>query len=244
VSRLTASRARRTALVTTLVAVLMLAALAVAGTRPISVRRFTLEVPNVSAVDIVTPHASSCEGPVSSPHAFDQVAIWGASVLPTNRLRVEIRDASDGTTLSTGSIVATTRPSEHDASLDAPVPGGRAVRVCLVSTLNSFSVLGGPTPDPAIIMTHANAPGVVYSLAFLQRHQTLLGSLSTGFDRASLFRPTWVGSWTFWLLLALVLCGFGLAAVAVARAAADDDDGPAAAGDTGQSRSSDSTSRQ
>ena len=55
--------------------------------------------------------------------------------------------------------------------------------------------------------------------------QSLFSMLPTIFRRAMLFRPTWVGAWTFWLLAAAVLGAFALGAVAVARASSADAEG-------------------
>ena len=79
-------------------------------------------------------------------------------------------------------------------------------------------------------------PGEKFSLALLSDgDRSLLGSLPTAFSRASLWRPSWVGAWTFWVLAIALLATFGLAVVAVISAAGDDDapvprDGPAELG--------------
>ncbi len=49
--------------------------------------------------------------------------------------------------------------------------------------------------------------------------RSLASQLPTIFERATLFRPPWVGRWTYWLLLGLVLpVAFGLALVLLIRA--------------------------
>ena len=58
------------------------------------------------------------------------------------------------------------------------------------------------------------------------RPPTLLSDIPTVFERAALFRPGWVGVWTFWLLAAALLGAFPLAALALTRAI--DADGRAA----------------
>ena len=65
-------------------------------------------------------------------------------------------------------------------------------------------------------------PGMQFALVLTHR-VTLLGSLSTAFSRAAIFRPDWVGAWTFWLLLALLACTLPLAGVAIVRALDDPD---------------------
>ncbi|HET9125832.1 MAG TPA: hypothetical protein VFN65_13210, partial [Solirubrobacteraceae bacterium] len=66
------------------------------------------------------------------------------------------------------------------------------------------------------------APGTQFALV-LTRRATFLGSLGTAFSRASLFKPSWVGAWTFWLLLALLGSTVPLAGAALVRALDDDE---------------------
>ncbi len=67
--------------------------------------------------------------------------------------------------------------------------------------------------------------GQRFSLVLLSDgSRSLLGSLSLAFSRASLWRLSWVGPWTFWVLAIALLMAFGLVVAAVVRAA--DDDGP------------------
>lgn len=50
--------------------------------------------------------------------------------------------------------------------------------------------------------------------------RSLVAQLSTVFERASLFRPSWVGSWTYWLLVGVMLpAAFALGIFLLARAA-------------------------
>jgi hypothetical protein len=58
-----------------------------------------------------------------------------------------------------------------------------------------------------------------FSLALLGSPTDTLSQLPTAFRRASLFRPTWVGVWTYWallagLLVAVAACGAALIAAA------------------------------
>jgi hypothetical protein len=66
--------------------------------------------------------------------------------------------------------------------------------------------------------------GQEYSLVLLSQSQrSLLAWLPTAFSRASLWRPSWVGAWTFWVLAGGLLATFALAVLAVLKAAEDDD---------------------
>ncbi len=204
------------------VGVIALVALLVAATRPTATRGFTLNAPNQTPVTILHPSRRACEGPVAAAQPVRQASIWGASVIGPSRVRVDLIDASSRRILASGTVRATTHPSEYAASLDRPVAAGRRVRVCLTSQLNSFSLLGAPAPVPGIT-TRGLTHGEVFSLV-LQDRRSLLSSLSLAFSRASLFKPAWVGSWTFWALAAGLLATLVLGALAIRGAARADED--------------------
>ena len=84
--------------------------------------------------------------------------------------------------------------------------------------------MGSAVSEPGVTVT--GIPGARrFSLVVLSEgDRSLVGSLSLAFSRTSLWRPSWVGAWTFWVLALALLMSFGLAVVAVVRAA--DDDGP------------------
>jgi hypothetical protein len=54
---------------------------------------------------------------------------------------------------------------------------------------------------------------------FTDRPRNLVTRLPRMFDHAAVFRPTFVGSWTYWVLLALILLAVPAALVAALRAA-------------------------
>ena len=60
------------------------------------------------------------------------------------------------------------------------------------------------------------------SLVMLPAHpRSLLSMVPTAFARAALFKASWVGTWTFWVLAAALLAGFAVAAAAVRWALAE-----------------------
>jgi hypothetical protein len=50
----------------------------------------------------------------------------------------------------------------------------------------------------------------------------MLALVPDAFERAALFRPAWVGAWTFWVLLGLVVAGMPLLLMAAYRSAVID----------------------
>ncbi len=165
----------------------------------------------------------ACEGPLVSDGTASRVAVWGASRSPTARLEMQVQDAGTRAVLASGSVQ--TRPVEQQwmARLVRPVPGGRPVRICVVEDSGRFSLAGAAGGAPGLVTTGL-PPGQHFSLVLLDDgHRSLLGSLSTAFSRASLWRPSWVGAWTFWVLAIALLAAFGVAGLAVVTAARDDD---------------------
>jgi hypothetical protein len=68
----------------------------------------------------------------------------------------------------------------------------------------------------------SRSPGRAATMVFLRpRSISLLSALPTVFHRAALFRPDWVGAWTFWLLLLAVVAAFPLTAIAIWLATRD-----------------------
>ena len=53
--------------------------------------------------------------------------------------------------------------------------------------------------------------------------RSVLGALPDAFDHAALFRPGWVGAWTYWCLLAALAVGVPLLVRALASAADEDE---------------------
>jgi len=218
-----------------------LVALLIAGSSTLVVRTFALDSPNQFPVAVVGHSGPVCEGPVTSQARAQAVEIWGTAVAAPALLTVEVQDASTGERLAAGRLVATTVPNAYTARLDAPVAGGRPLRVCLIADSGSLTLLGSPAVHPNIVST-GGKPGLEYSLALLDdTGQSLLGSLGRAFSRASLFRPTWMGSRTFWLLAAALLATVALGAVAIGSAAGADSarragGGPPARGPNRQER--------
>lgn len=205
-----------------LLALVVVIGLLVAGSRNVTIREVALRVPNQDAVALLGSSAPTvCEGPVTSPGPIRGVGIWGGSALGVAVVGVDVRDARTQMHVASGQIDATA-PGEYVARLSRPVAAHRPLTICVAGILNTFSLSGGPTETPNVTMTGANH-GLQFSLV-LDNSRSLLGSLSTAFSRASLWRPSWVGSWTFWVLTFGVLGTFGLAVVAVMSADASDED--------------------
>ncbi|MGH2876926.1 MAG: hypothetical protein ACRDLV_11805 [Solirubrobacteraceae bacterium] len=228
---------RRLWLPAAVLALLAVLGLLVAGSQAMAVRTFSIGEPNGGTVATLHVKDTVCEGPVVSHGPARAVAIWGSATTGLAELTVSVRDAANARPLASGTVITDPAPGGYTAHLMRPVPGGRPVTVCVRGDIGGFLLSGGSAVAPGVRMT--GAPGSQFSLVmFSAGDRTLLGSLGTAFSRASLWRPSWVGSWTFWVLTIALLGTFVLAVAAVAGAAADDQrdedpedrDGPGAGG--------------
>jgi hypothetical protein len=207
------------ALVLALAIVVVAAALVIAGLRTIPVRTFALRVQDALPVAVAGNGELVCEGPVRSSGPARGIGVFGAIRSGDPLVQVDVL-SSAGRTLGSGRM-GPSSGSEHLVALDRQIPGGLPVRVCVRSTHGTFTLLGAI--DQASLKTRYVDSGGAFALV-LTRPSSFLGSLGTAFSRASVFRPRWVGTWTFWLLLGALAATFGIAWLAVGEASADDED--------------------
>lgn len=230
--------ARAGAIAVALVAVLGIAALLVAGESDGRSTAFSLDIPPADAVATLHQGQAVCQGPLTAVSSFGFVTPWITPVAATSAaqkgstagpaIALTVRDALTDESLATGDIAAGyPGPLAPSVALTRTIPLGQRVRVCLRSRgPGVVQLLGAGPPSPAVAADDGSATGsggAAIALLFLRPHpRSLLSLVPTIFERAVLFRPGWVGPWTYWLLTATVLVTFGLAMLAVARAARAD----------------------
>jgi hypothetical protein len=178
---------------------------------------FTVGLPPVRIAAELQPGERACRAGIDVPAEFSRVRLFTASFgRPGPRLSVAAGD-SRGT-------VAAGYPdnSAVEASLDT-VPEGERIEVCVTNEGDSrVALLGSPpdTPPP-----HLADPELEPELgvAFLRDEPSSMATLvPQAFERASLFRPAWLGPWTFWALLVLVAAGVPALLMAAYRSAVTD----------------------
>lgn len=180
---------------------------------------FSLDVPPAGPVAALSSGQQVCQGPFDAAVSFGSVRAWIAPIAaPGASLQLRVRSVS-GATLATGRSVRSHGKSVAPTiNLNATVPARTQISVCISS--------GGPARVTLL------GAGSEFALLFLRPHpESLLSLLPTVFRRAALFRPTWVGSWTFWLLSAGLISCFCLGVIAVAQAVRSDVSDPSAPGD-------------
>lgn len=215
------SSSHRRRLVLIGIALAAVVALLIAGLQGVEMRTFVLYSPNQTAVAVLHPSDTVCEGPVTSHDQSRGIAVWGAAGSPTATLMLAAQDGATHRSLASGSVTAFAQEDRWSADLGRGLPAGRPLRICVTDTSGVFSLFGSGTVNPAVVMTGAGS-GEQFSLALLSGERSLFSALPTAFSRASLWRPSWVGSWTFWLLLIGVAATFALGITAVTRAADED----------------------
>jgi hypothetical protein len=208
-------------------AVLAILGLLAAGSRHVVVRTASADVPNQFPMPALRPGRQACEGPLTSHGPARSVGFWGAAASPLAQLTVTVRDATTHAIVASGSLAARSAETEWVAHLRRQVPGGLPLEICVADEAGTFSLAGSLGGAPGVVATGTAPRNALFSLATLDAgNHSLLSALPTAFARASLWRPSWVGSWTFWVLTAVVLATFGLGVVAVVNAADEDEPPP------------------
>lgn len=230
--RLRIGHTRWVLLPATAATVIALAGLLIAGSRHLTVRTASADAPNQSTIATLRPGPAVCEGPIISQGPARGVGIWGSAAGTTARVTITVKDAATHEILASGSLHAVAQEGEWTARLARHVRGGHPVQICLTENVGAFSLAGSASSDAHVTVTGVPT-GQRFSLVLLSDgDQSLFGSLSLAFSRASLWRFSWVGAWTFWVLAIALLMAFGLAVIAVVRAA-DEDVPPPAGGPDG-----------
>jgi hypothetical protein len=185
------------------------------------------------------PGQQACQTPVivSAPAGGVEAWLYSGSV-PGPTLGVTVSDARDSKLLAVGRIspgyreIAPPRGYPNQTSLrtrfDATVPAGKRITVCFLNLGPTAVALMGALPSAisGTLTSPAQSRGNAIALLFLRPHsQSLFSMLPTVFRRAMLFRPAWVGAWTFWVLASALVGCFAVGAFAIARASDADADG-------------------
>jgi hypothetical protein len=217
---------RRTGVAFFLALLIGIALLAWSGSKDEQTRAFSLELPFDHPRATLPAGRQACEGPIESQMAFGAVRAFALPAGSPAALGIIVSDANTGRVIAHGQTPAAVGFSAVTATLNAPVPPSRRVTVCLIGRGPGRMVLGGSSAagNPVRLRVEGRSvPGGVSLVMLEARRQSFISLLPTIINRATLFRPGWVGAWTFWTL-ALALVGAALAlGVAVAHAAVDEE---------------------
>lgn len=203
------------------VAIGLLALLAVAGRDERDLAFTTGVVPTIPAAQL-RPGVQVCQTNITVPTAFTRVRVKaGSPGGPGQPLAVDVRDESNAL-IAHGRIPGGYPYTTEQSARVGEVKAGRRVAVCVRNAGTRRAQVFGNT-DVASLPTQAFVAGKLLptdvTLVFLEDHRrSMLSALPDVFERASVFRPGWVGPWVYWVLM-----GLAVAAVPVllARALAD-----------------------
>jgi hypothetical protein len=203
----------------TIAAVAALGALAVLAAALLDDREtaFTVGLPPVRIAAELQPGERACRAGIDVPTEFSRVRLYTASFRRTGP-RLSVAAGHSRGTVRAGYP----DNSAVEATLD-PVAEGERIEVCVTNEGHRRVALLGSPPDtpPPDLADPELKPQL--GVAFLRSEPRSAAALvPDAFERASLFRPAWVGPWTFWVLLLLVAAGVPALLVAAYRSAVTD----------------------
>lgn len=209
---------------------LVIGALVLAGADDRRDRAFSLQVPAALPVVTVKPGQRICQSPIISAAGFSRLAIF-LSAPPEPGARLQLQSVLGGRASAWTAARPTAASTFVSFSLDRTVPAGASIEACLRNVGTGSPTLLGAAPNTTSGELSANGHrlGSAAAMEALAPHShSLLASLPEIFTRASLFRPTWVAPWVYWVLIGLLLAGMtcavaGLLAAASADAASTQD---------------------
>jgi hypothetical protein len=212
------------------VAVIGSGALVVSAAAPGEVTAFSLRLPANVLLPFLYPGKVACQKPIYASQSFRGIRVWlWPGYPPGARLSLRVLEPRSGTALATAETFhQNSKPAQFFASpmpstfaLNHVIAAGIRFGVCIDNQGPAVVNLLGSKADSSTgeVSVDGQRAGQAVSLLFLRpRHESLLSLLPTVFHRASLFRPGWIGAWTFWLLVGLLIAAFAVAAWGVARA--------------------------
>ena len=207
------------------IAGLGLVLVAVLGLSSVAVRTYALRAPNEFPLVTLGPGRTVCEGPVRGAETTQGLAVWGAGIGGPARLQVSLRRLGPSARTVTGIVRTGTAESEQAAQLAAAIAPNVPVKACVRVLAGKFSIAGSPSVHAGLDMS-GGPKGQEFSLLLLGPSRSVLSALPQAFGRASLFKLSWVGSWTFWLLTGGIALAFILAVGAVVAATEDSSEQP------------------
>jgi hypothetical protein len=196
---------------------------------------FTIGVAPTAAAATLAPGETVCQTPISVSESFSRVRLTtGGPGGAGEPLAVSVR-ASDGGRLLGRSELPGRFPDRADLTATVgPVAAGQKVAVCARNAGDRPAIVYGNATaahPPSEAMRGERPLGTDLAVVFLKADdRSMLSELPDVLGRASLFRPGWVGTWTFWALAAAALLGVPLllaGALAATRDAAPREAPPA-----------------
>ena len=181
-------------------------------------------VPTIPAAQL-PPGAMVCQTPIAVSEGFNRVRlVAGSPRAPGPRLRITVYTLA-GRQLARGELPGGYPDRTEQSAEVGRVASAQKVSVCVTDAGRRRVQVYGNTAYAALtsqaqIDGHA-LPGDLTLVFLHDKPKSVLSQLPSVFDRASVFRPGWVGPWVFWLLTAGMAIGVPLL---LARALAESED--------------------
>lgn len=190
------------ALAVVLIAALVVLLVAAANDR--STVAFTNDVPSSAEVASVAPGRVLCQHVADVPEESDGVSVPLYSGQIGASFRLEVRDARSGRTLGAGDGVTPEVPNSV-AIPTGTISAGRPLDVCIENTSSRrLGIYGVGEGDRRVFRGTVRA-GPISLVFFDEQGATLLDRIPEALQRAELFKPAWVGAWTFWVFAVLAV---------------------------------------
>jgi hypothetical protein len=180
-------------------------------------RAFTVGLPPVRIAAELAPGERACRLDIDVPGDFSRLRLATAS----------FRRPGPALSVSAGpgrGTVAAGYPDNSTVEVDVGgVAEGERIDVCVTNEGDHRVALYGSPPDTP--PDHLGDPELVPEIAVTfvrDEPRSMLALVPDAFERAALFRPAWVGAWTFWLLLGLVVAAVPPLLAAAYRSAVND----------------------
>jgi hypothetical protein len=185
---------------------------------------FTLGVARAGPLE-VPRGGTACQLPINVPETFDrvgfQVGTFGRTGPP---LRVIVRDATTDRLVAAGSIQGG-YPDVSTLAVTLPrVKAGSTVAVCVRNRgRRRIALYGNATAASRSSNAYVNGTDTGADISFVftrPERASLLALVPDMIDHASVFHGDWIGSWTFWVLIAALLLVLPALLVVALRTAA------------------------
>ena len=195
-------------------------------------RAFAVGLPPVRIAAELPPGERACRTGIDVPAGFSRVQLATASFhRPGPPLTVTAGDAR-------GAVPGGYPDnSTVEADLDE-IADGERVEVCVTNEGDRrMALYGAPADTPPDYLGDPELKPEIAVTFLRDEPESMLELVPEAFERAALFRPAWVGAWTFWVLLGLVAAGVPLLLVAAYRSAVTDSTSASDSGGAGSPRS-------
>jgi hypothetical protein len=191
--------------------IIALLAISIAEERDLA---FTLGVQPAEVAAVAKPGQTVCQGPVYVPADASAVTFEAAaSGTPGPPIMVTVRGAG-GQVLGSGVVPAGYSGRSNLRVAVGGIAEGRTITLCFRNEGRESVALYGNGPAAARTSgatLEAKQLGTDITLVFERADsRSMLSALPDIFQRAALWHNGWVGAWTFWVLLVLVVAGVPL----------------------------------